>query len=110
MYEATLGFLTTPEQEEPSSWQVIAAGGAGGMGYWGAFYPADTVKTEMQTLATTDTKPSFLQTFRNIYRTRGMPGLYAGLGPTLLRAIPANAAVFYVYDLVSRALLSREET
>ena len=109
MYEMSLSILCPNQKEEdPKSWQVIAAGGVGGMGYWGAFYPADTVKTEMQTITTTMSnikQPSFIETFRTIYKTRGMNGLYAGLGPTLLRAIPANAAVFYVYDVVSKAML-----
>eukprot|EP00946_MAST-07B_sp_MAST-7B-sp1_P002381 g2381.t1 len=113
MYEWTLGQLTqgTAPDEEPAGWKVIAAGGAGGMGYWGAFYPADTVKTEMQTRSAVSrggVGPSFFQTFASIYRTSGVRGLYAGLGPTLLRAIPSNAAVFYVYDIVSRALLGIE--
>lgn len=115
MYEWTLGQLTAgdAQDEEPAAWKVIAAGGAGGMGYWGAFYPADTVKTEMQTRSTAHlgkgaSAPSFLQTFAAIYRNSGLRGLYAGLGPTLLRAIPANAAVFYVYDLVSRGMLGMD--
>ena len=44
MYEYTRRTLT-PAGEEPSSLVTIIAGGIGGMGYWGAFYPADTVKT-----------------------------------------------------------------
>ena len=110
MYELSLQTLCNDEQdEEPKSWQVILAGGAGGMGYWGAFYPADTVKTEMQTLGNSTSKaPSFVETFRNIYYARGIRGLYAGLGPTLARAVPANAAVFYVYDVVSRQMLRKK--
>lgn len=114
MYEWTLGQLTrgAAADDEPAGWKVIAAGGAGGMGYWGAFYPADTVKTEMQTRSAVGrgggAAPSFFQTFASIYRSAGLRGLYAGLGPTLLRAIPSNAAVFYVYDIVSRALLGMD--
>jgi ornithine carrier protein len=107
MYELSLSTLCKKE-EEPKAWHVILAGGTGGMGYWGAFYPADTVKTEMQTIGNGGVKSSFMETFRSIYRTRGLKGLYAGLGPTLCRAIPANAAVFYVYDVVSRQMLGKQ--
>ena len=69
------------------------------MAYWSAFYPADTVKTEMQTREAGAAPPkSFFSTFRDIYRTSGIRGLYRGLTPTLMRAMPANAAVFLVYE------------
>jgi hypothetical protein len=109
MYELSLTTLCKKD-EEPKSWQVILAGGTGGMGYWGAFYPADTVKTEMQTVSSNGkggASSTFMESFRNIYRTRGISGLYAGLGPTLARAIPANAAIFYVYDIVSQKMLGK---
>ena len=69
------------------------------MAYWSAFYPADTVKTEMQTRQTGSAPAkSFFSTFRDIYRASGLRGLYRGLTPTLMRAMPANAAVFLVYE------------
>ena len=55
-----------------------------GMAYWSAFYPADTVKTEMQTRdAGSGASKSFFSTFRDIYRTSGVRGLYRGLTPTV---------------------------
>ena len=79
MYELSLSTLCNyTKEEEPKAWHVILAGGTGGMGYWGAFYPADTVKTEMQTIGNGGVKSSFMETFRSIYRTRGLKGLYAG--------------------------------
>ena len=81
---------------------MIAAGGAGGMGYWGAFYPADTVKTEMQTRSAVSrggVARLSLDIRLDLPRIGGAR-LISGLGPTLLRAIPC-AAVFYVYDIVN---------
>lgn len=84
---------------------IIAAGALGGVSYWGIMYPFDTVKSAMQIVQTPangvgsrGVSPSFSQTLRSLYRFGGMRGLYAGLFPTLLRAAPSNAAVFFVYE------------
>ncbi len=42
--------------------------------------------------------PTLRGTFSHIYAAGGVRALYAGLFPTLMRAAPANAAVFYVYE------------
>jgi hypothetical protein len=90
---------------------IIGAGGLGGMAYWLAFYPADTVKSLMQTGAEgCAQRPgenqigAFSRIFKATYRKDGLPGLYRGLVPTLLRAMPANGAVFYMYETISEAL------
>mmetsp|Transcript_24636 Transcript_24636/g.85700 ORF Transcript_24636/g.85700 Transcript_24636/m.85700 type:complete len:315 (-) Transcript_24636:99-1043(-) len=80
---------------------IIMAGALGGMAYWGVFYPADTVKSIMQTGGPGSTLAG---TFRRVYRAEGVRGLYRGIGPTLLRAAPANAAIFLFYELTARML------
>lgn len=85
---------------------VIAAGALGGCTYWGIMYPMDTVKSAMQIIQTgavspgtpRSRPPAFLDTLALIYRSGGLRGLYSGLLPTLVRAAPANAAVFLVYE------------
>ena len=83
---------------------IIGAGALGGCSYWGVMYPMDTVKSAMQIAqaptagGSKSSPPSFLATLALIYRTGGIRGLYSGLLPTLVRAAPANAAVFYVYE------------
>lgn len=39
-----------------------------------------------------------------IYKQAGMRGLYAGVGPTLSRAFPANAAAIVAWELTARVL------
>lgn len=101
-YEAFVRWQT-PVGEEPTPGTIILGGGVGGMGYWTAFYPADSVKTELQA-SSSSAKDGFWGTFARIFKEGGIRTLYRGLTPTLARAIPANAAVFYVYELLSTSM------
>ena len=46
---------------------------------------------------------SYIPELLRIARERGIIGLYSGLGPTLIRAFPANAALFLGVELGKRA-------
>ncbi|KAH7926265.1 mitochondrial carrier [Leucogyrophana mollusca] len=76
-----------------------------------ALYPADTVKSAIQTaeeLRPPDTFTPSREIRRNVgpfwgtatamYRAQGWRGLYAGCGMTVARAIPCSGIVFVVYD------------
>ena len=52
------------------------------------------------------TGAGFLQTLRNIYSAQGLRGLYSGIGITLIRAVPANACIFYCYETTTRLIKS----
>lgn len=41
---------------------------------------------------------------RSVYAREGARGFYRGLGPTFLRAFPANASAFFVYEATLRLL------
>lgn len=47
---------------------------------------------------------SYRNTTRQIYMTEGIRGFYAGIGPTLLRAFPVNAAALFVYEGILRVM------
>jgi hypothetical protein len=103
-YETFVRMLTPPgtTRQELHPLSIVFAGGLGGMAYWVAFYPADTVKSRIQTAAEYVGKdPSFWSVFRSIYAAEGLAGLYAGLGPTLIRAMPANGGVFLIYEMLN---------
>ena len=68
-----------------------------GVGYWTAFYPADTVKSMIQTNPEYFGK-GFTETMRHVYRKEGVRGLYRGWGVTAARAAPAHALTFAVYE------------
>ena len=91
----------TREDLGPTSY--IIGGILSGTAYWVAFYPADTVKSLMQSHPAYANK-TFAQTFLSLYRTSGVRGLYRGLGVTLLKAAPSTALLFTSYEFTLKAI------
>ena len=60
------------------------------------------IKTRIQ--ASTSVSGGLVGTGLGIYRSEGWKVLWAGLGATLLRAFPTNAATFYMVMVVKNAL------
>lgn len=91
----------------PSS--IILAGGMAGIAYNVTSYPIDVVKSFIQTAdvrsSTAEKKPGVVNTIRAVYIRGGISAFYRGLGITLLRAFPANAAMFMTYEYLSRLSL-----
>jgi mitochondrial ornithine carrier protein len=99
-------------------WESALSGACAGAAYNLAFFPADTVKSTMQTEA--ELRPasmstgsassavgkgqgqrSFLSVARELYRAGGLRGLYAGCGITVARSVPSSALIFLIYDGLS---------
>eukprot|EP00698_Gefionella_okellyi_P026054 TRINITY_DN9810_c0_g1_i1.p1 TRINITY_DN9810_c0_g1~~TRINITY_DN9810_c0_g1_i1.p1 ORF type:complete len:276 (-),score=57.86 TRINITY_DN9810_c0_g1_i1:130-957(-) len=99
-YEAVIRGMT-PAEQQPSPLAIIVAGSTAGIGYWCSVFPVDTIKSRIQ-VATTH--QSILGTAQQLIREGGVRKLYAGLGVTLVRAVPVNSSLFLVYDLVTRLL------
>jgi len=95
-------------RDDVPGWKSAIAGGFSGMAYWTAFYPAYTVKSQMQTDPKAANK-SFVEVFRHITRTQGFRGLYKGWGITVSRAMPSNAVLFLTYELVAKRLRPQAE-
>jgi len=96
----------TPRDQLPP-YTVLLAGAVSGMALNGIPYPFDTAKSVLQTLqgapgaaagggGLAGAPQTLRQAMRLIVETQGVAGLYRGLTPALLRAMPANAAVFLV--------------
>lgn len=83
--------------------QLMLAGGLSGMAYWTAFFPADTVKSCMQTDPAA-AAAGFRATFLRLYREVGLRALYRGWGLTVSRAMPSNALLFLAFETVERFL------
>jgi ornithine carrier protein len=85
-------------------WQQAVAGASAGMSYNFLFFPADTVKSRMQTTAIGDTalRRTFWQEGTALWHQHGMRGLYRGCGITVIRSAPSSAFIFMIFDGLKR--------
>ncbi|XP_038689444.1 mitochondrial arginine transporter BAC1-like isoform X2 [Tripterygium wilfordii] len=82
----------------------IVSGGLGGVAFWSAVLPLDVAKTIIQTSPDRSSSRNPFQVLNMIYRRTGLKGCYAGLGPTIARAFPANAAAIVTWELAMKML------
>jgi mitochondrial ornithine carrier protein len=85
-------------------WQQALAGATAGMSYNFLFFPADTIKSRMQTMEVggKTQKRTFLQEGTTLWQQHGLRGLYRGCGITVLRSAPSSAFIFMIYDGLKR--------
>ncbi|KAL5329633.1 hypothetical protein ACEPPN_003148 [Leptodophora sp. 'Broadleaf-Isolate-01'] len=81
-------------------WQQAVAGASAGMSYNFLFFPADTIKSRMQTVSVSSTAPQvkFWDEGVAIWRQYGLKGLYRGCGITVARSAPSSAFIFIIFD------------
>ncbi|KAJ4193751.1 hypothetical protein NW767_010276 [Fusarium falciforme] len=86
-----------PRAEIPS-WKFALCGGIAGELIWLLTYPLDVIKSKMQTdgFGTEKRYKNMREAFRVTWKTGGVAGLFKGIGPTLLRAMPVSAGTFAV--------------
>ena len=120
-YEGVSGAFRTYQQKNPPTsteplslpvWQQLLAGAAAGMSYNFVCFPADTIKSRMQTAEVgvspidSYTMIGHRRTFWNIGRAlfleQGVPGLYRGCGITVARAAPSSAFIFLIFEEMKR--------
>ncbi|OMO76395.1 hypothetical protein CCACVL1_15702 [Corchorus capsularis] len=82
----------------------IMSGGLGGVACWSVVLPLDVAKTIIQTAPDKSSSTNPLQVLNSIYRRAGLKGCYSGLGPTIVRAFPANAAAIVTWELAMKLL------
>lgn len=81
--------------------QQMFAGAVAGMSYNFAFFPADTIKSRMQTEEVgtwNGSRPTFWGVGKTIWQQHGLKGLYRGCGITVARAAPSSALIFSIYE------------
>ncbi|CAL9758647.1 unnamed protein product [Musa acuminata subsp. burmannicoides] len=87
----------------------IVTGGLAGTAFWLAVLPLDVAKTVIQTSPDPNYSRNPRQTLYAIYKRVGLSGCYAGLGPTLARAFPANAVAIVTWELTAKFLGIRRD-
>ncbi|KAK0933480.1 mitochondrial ornithine carrier protein [Friedmanniomyces endolithicus] len=85
--------------------QQMLSGAVAGMAYNFLFYPADTIKSKMQTgeLSVSGVRSTFLGTGRELWRAHGLKGLYRGCGITVARSAPSSALIFTIVGNLKEA-------
>ncbi|KAG8452780.1 hypothetical protein GDO86_004538 [Hymenochirus boettgeri] len=108
-YELSRSFFTKDgkTKEELGVVPLIISGGVGGISLWLVVFPVDCVKSRIQVLSMTGKQSGFIRTFGQILRNEGISALYSGLKPTLIRAFPANGALFVAYEY-SRKIMMKQ--
>lgn len=85
--------------DEVKIWQQMLGGAAAGMSYNFIFYPADTIKSRMQTEdVTSKGRGTFLGVGKKLWRQQGLKGFYRGCGITVFRSAPSSAIIFTIYE------------
>ncbi|KAF5367494.1 hypothetical protein D9758_003742 [Tetrapyrgos nigripes] len=92
------------------TWESALSGACAGVAFNFVLFPADTVKSAMQTEeelrprgpGATAPKSTFIGTFRQMYKAQGIRGLYAGCGITIARSVVSSAMIFVIYDELNR--------
>ncbi|KAF4335730.1 amino-acid transporter Arg-13 [Fusarium beomiforme] len=85
-------------------WQQAIAGASAGVSYNFLFFPADTIKSRMQTSTVSDIRQrrTFWEEGAMLWKQHGVRGMYRGCGITCLRSAPSSAFIFMVYDGLKR--------
>ena len=110
--EAGYRWVNPPETAgDVTYWQAFKGGLVGGaiagFGFWGIFYPAECIKTRMQSDATDPALRKYkssLECWQKTFAEGGVRAFFKGYTPALVRAIPVNAAIFCVVFSVKNAL------
>jgi solute carrier family 25 (mitochondrial carnitine/acylcarnitine transporter), member 20/29 len=81
----------------------FTAGGFSGQIAWALSIASDTIKSRIQTSSQV-IAPGILEVAREIYRTQGYRGFFRGINVAIIRAFPANAALFMGYELTLKTM------
>ncbi|KAL8833078.1 MAG: hypothetical protein Q9170_004511 [Blastenia crenularia] len=96
---------TTPLPLLPLHHQLLA-GASAGVAYNFLFFPADTIKSRMQTeelsssavCAASAKRKTFWKSGIELWSQQGLKGMYRGCGITVARSAPSSAVIFAIYE------------
>jgi ornithine carrier protein len=90
--------------DDVSAQDLMFSGACAGMAYNLVLFPADSIKSRMQTDAISDVRVSrgFLAVGKSMWRYGGISIFYRGCLITVLRAAPASAVIFWTYESLKK--------
>lgn len=89
-------FAKGDKNYKPKIHELMIAGACAGIGYHCTLFPADTVKSILQT--NDKAGLTFVAVVKQIYRIKGIMGFYSGIGVTLFKSIPTSSMMFIAYE------------
>ena len=99
-------FRSYRHKDQLSDFNLALSGALAGASFHLLAFPADTIKSNIQTADILDQNKNLTNLFKISKKIIGKPGgisnLYRGLPITLVRAIPSNAMIFFTYETLSR--------
>ncbi|KAF5261904.1 hypothetical protein FOXYS1_7403 [Fusarium oxysporum] len=100
------------KRSEIESWKFAVCGGLAGEFLWLLSHPLDVIKSKMQSdgFGHDQKYKTMREAIRQTWRMGGVSGLFEGIGPALLRAMPVSAGTFATVEIVRKMLSSGDET
>ena len=84
---------------------ALVSGALAGVSFWPVILPMDCLKSRYQT-APDGTYKNVGQVYTQLMQEEGVGGLFAGMGPAMIRSMPANAVSFLGAELTKSFLAS----
>ncbi|KAM5356450.1 hypothetical protein ACJ41O_003096 [Fusarium nematophilum] len=106
LVQAAMKIHEYKDRAEMPSWKFAVCGGLAGELLWLLSHPLDVIKSKMQSDGFGEGKryATMREAFRVTWRVGGVGGLFEGIGPALLRAMPVSAGTFATVEVVRKAL------
>ncbi|CAD6588476.1 MAG: hypothetical protein TREMPRED_005066 [Tremellales sp. Tagirdzhanova-0007] len=95
-------------------WALLTSGGIGGVCYWLACYPLDVIKSRIQLASSPPARGGWFEggyvgrELRAILGEGGSNALFKGIGPTMLRAVPAAAVTFFAFESTRQFIVDHD--
>ncbi|KAL7753370.1 hypothetical protein RI367_001145 [Sorochytrium milnesiophthora] len=109
---------TVVTKADLAAWELMSAGAAAGVSYNVVLFPADVIKSRLQTqdvlttvqrgrsghqtAATRAVADGFVKVGLALFRTEGLRGLYRGCEVAVIKTTPTSAVIFGVYEWLNR--------
>jgi hypothetical protein len=97
--------LEKPSMSDLNPLLILTSGGLAGATGWSMVFPADVIKSYMQTakpISPGSPSLGFLSVSNLIWTQNGIRGFYKGWGAAVIRSFPANGSLFMGVEMTHR--------